>query len=156
MALQKFGASVFPLAQQHRDLLRSIIAAMTLQQARGRRRRPGAAVKLDHRRLSTGEELVQHRQIADNDSDETKTGAGLQNGEHAAEPGMWHHVAVPRSEERHAAHIQLITKLRRAGISLSALSGPQQEAETQCQTGAQTLKSSVMDNGPKTPRRCSL
>jgi hypothetical protein len=53
---------------------------------------------------------------------------------------MWDHVAVTQSEERDAAHVQLIAKLRRAGLSTNALRGPQQEAETQCQTGDPNAK----------------
>jgi hypothetical protein len=58
-----------------------------------------------------------------------------QNSERAPEPAMRHHVAVTQSEERHTAHIHLITKLQPRRNPGSALCGPQQKAETQRQTG---------------------
>ena len=81
MTLQEFRAPAFPFPQQNDNLTEAVLSPMTLQQAQGRRRRAGAAVKPDHRRLPTREQLVQHRQIADDDGNEAEAGPGFENCE---------------------------------------------------------------------------
>lgn len=85
---------------------------MALQKAQGCGRRAGSPIQLDHVCLPPREELVQHRQIADDEGDEAKAGACFQNRKQTGDPGTGHQVAISQGEEGHAAHIKLSAERR--------------------------------------------
>ena len=121
MAFQQLGPPSLPFPEQAVHLLQPAALGVAHQQRRGRRRRAGAPIRLDHVRLAPGEQLVQHRQVADHHGDEADAEARLQHGDQAAAVAVRHHVAVAQGEEGDAAHVELL-EIRRVRAGPNRLS----------------------------------
>jgi len=99
---------------------------MALQKAQGSGRRAGSPIQLDHVCLPPREELVQHRQIADDEGDEAKAGARFQNRKQTGDPGTRHQVAITQGEEGYTAHVELTAERRPRRNPGTDLHGPEQ------------------------------
>src|SRR5437660_4226171 len=113
MRLQYLGAPALPFAEQRGQLL--AITPAAAQQFLGARRRTSARVEQRDIHLTPRERLVQHGQVADDESEEREPDAGLDHHQDAAHPRDWGDIAETKRKERLTAQVEMVGDRTTAG-----------------------------------------
>ena len=89
---------------------------MTPQQFPNIRRRPGTRIEQRHADLATRKRLIEHRQISDDQRNESKPDARLEDDERTRHPTVRYYIAQTQRKQSCATDIQIGAELRpRAG-----------------------------------------
>ena len=105
VAFENFGRPALPIAQKEFERVEFARAGVAPQKFGGRGRRTGARVEQDDIDLAPRKSLVDHRQIAQHQSEEAEAQAAFDDGEDALELRVRRDVAEAQREERGAAQI---------------------------------------------------
>src|SRR4030095_14028972 len=106
MRLQHLRAPALPLPKQRRQFFGVVQA--TAEELLSAWRRTGARVEQCDVDLTPGERLIQHRQVADDESQKRESDPGLQHDQPAPEPRSRNNITETKGEERLAAQVQVV------------------------------------------------
>src|SRR5258705_7291881 len=112
MRFENFGGPALPLLEERGQRLLSALKRMTPKQFRSARRRAGARIEQCHADLATRKRLIQHRQIADDQRDESEANARLADDERTCESAVRYDIAQAQRKQSCATDIEVGAELR--------------------------------------------
>src|SRR5438309_11999855 len=107
MYLEQLGGPAFPLLQERVQVLHAAASIQSPKELARAWWRAGAGVEQRDVQLAPGEGLVQHRQVSDDESEETQARSSLNDGDNPREGRVRADVAQAQGEERRSAHVDV-------------------------------------------------